>query len=467
MLNISKNSINHRITLADFKAFDLLINRKANKWPIRFFAILMVLFIIAMFLPWTQNIQAKGVVTTQQPGQRPQAIQSVISGKVEEWYVREGEYVNKGDTILYISEVKDSYFDPDLIDRTAEQLDAKSQSVDSYGNKVRSLQMQYNALEEARDLKIAQTKNKIQQNKLKLRADSTDLRAMRTQKQIAEQQFNRTEELYNKGLKALTDFEQKKLKLQETTAKVVAQENKILAAINEIQNLELSLQTIRSEYADKMAKAMSDKFSAQTAQLDASASTSKLRNELSNYNYRQQFYYVTAPQNGIVTQSVTKGIGEIIKEGEDVVTIMPDNYELAVELYVKALDLPLLEIGQNVQLMFDGWPSITFRGWPNLATGTFQGEVMAIDQYTAESEYSKNNGKYRILVRPSSDPELRNVDWPKQLRVGSGSRAFILLKNVPVWYEIWRQLNGFPPNFYKSNTGNDDLKQKAPIRKVK
>jgi hypothetical protein len=25
----------------------------------------------------------------------------------------------------------------------------------------------------------------------------------------------------------------------------------------------------------------------------------------------------------------------------------------------------------------------------------------------------------------------------------------MLLNDVPVWYEIWRQLNGFPPEYYE------------------
>ncbi|MGB5387644.1 MAG: biotin attachment protein, partial [Eudoraea sp.] len=41
--------------------------------------------------------------------------------------------------------------------------------------------------------------------------------------------------------------------------------------------------------------------------------------------------------------------------------------------------------------------------------------------------------------------------WPKDLRVGSGAYTIALLEDVPIWFELWRQLNGFPPNYYQPN----------------
>ena len=49
-------------------------------------------------------------------------------------------------------------------------------------------------------------------------------------------------------------------------------------------------------------------------------------------------------------------------------------------------------------------------------------------------------------------PDERDVPWPKALRFGAGLKAMILLNDVPIWYELWRQVNGFPPEYYKSKT---------------
>jgi hypothetical protein len=161
-----------------------------------------------------------------------------------------------------------------------------------------------------------------------------------------------------------------------------------------------------------------------------------MTNERMNMLIRRGFYAVTAPQDGYLVQVKKQGMGETVKEGDVIATIMPANAQLAVELYVQPMDIPLLEKGQKVRLQFDGWPTIVFSGWPNYSFGTFGGVVAVIDNIDTK-------GQYRILVIP--DPE--DEKWPKQLRVGSGVYGWALLKNVPIWYELWRQLNGFPPDY--------------------
>ncbi len=456
MLNISENSINKYVDLERFNAFKVLKKSSFHRIPLYFGGAILVVFLISLFLPWTQNIMAKGYVTTRSPEQRPQAIQSVISGKLEKWYVREGDFVNAGDTIVYISEVKSEYFDPNLVSRTAEQVEAKSQSVQSYEDKMIALEKQFRALEEGLLLKQQQIANKIQQARNKIQMDSIDLVAYQANLEIAQNQQNRTRELYDKGLKSLSELQEKQWKVQEVQAKVTVQQNKLLNQKNELLNLKIELSAVEREYADKLAKSQSERQSAMSGKFEAVAATSKLRNQLSNYSYRQQFYFITAPQSGYITKTIKKGVGEIVKEGSDIATIMPAVYDLAVEVYVKPQDLPLLKPGDDVRLRFDGWPAIVISGWPEASTGIFDGEITAIDQFISD------NGYYRVLIVP----EKSRKDWPEQLRFGTGVNTFMLLNEVPLWYEVWRQLNGFPPDFYGARE-KDDVKLKAPLKSVK
>lgn len=118
---------------------------------------------------------------------------------------------------------------------------------------------------------------------------------------------------------------------------------------------------------------------------------------------------------------------------------MPAKVDLAVETYVQPLDLPLLHVGEKMRVQFDGWPAIVFSGWPNVSYGTYGAKVVAIENFIS------NNGKYRVLLAPDED----DVKWPKGIRAGSGAYTMALLDDVPIWYELWRQLNGFPPNYYQ------------------
>lgn len=450
MLNISKNTVNKEVDISNTEAGRRVFHRAHYRYFNRFLKIFAGITLLSMFLPWTQNVSGKGYLTTLKPDQRPQTVQSPIPGRISKWFVQEGDYVSKGDTIMFLSEIKNEYFDPLLVERTGQQIEAKSQSVSSYEGKVGALNNQISALTSERSLKLQQANNKLLQSKLKVKSDSIDLEAARTNQTIAERQYQRTVTLEEEGLKALTDVEAKRLKLQETQAKLISQENKFLASKNEVINARVEIQRVRASYADKIAKAESDMFTAQSSQFDASAQVTKLENQYASYKIRNELYYVRAPQDGYINKAIKAGIGETIKEGEKLVGIMPAKADLAVETYVDPIDIPLIHKGEKVRIQFDGWPAIVFSGWPNISYGTYGGEVVAVETFISD------NGKYRVLIAP--DPA--DHKWPDAIRVGSGASTLALLDDVPIWFELWRKLNGFPPNYYLPETETASAKSK-------
>lgn len=441
MLNISNNSVSKAASFKNLKVLKAVEKKQSKKVIKRISFISLLLMVIIAFLPWTQNIRTDGKVTTLKPDQRPQTINSVIGGRIEKWYVQEGDYVNKGDTIAFISEIKDDYFDPLLLDRTKSQMDLKESTAESYENKVQALNRQVNALTSQLGLKLQQAKNKLIQAELKVENDSINYQAARLNYRIATNQANRTDSLFIDGLKSRTDNEDKGVKEQQAKSYAVEARNKWLTSKNELINAKVELSNIKAKYDTDVAKIQSDMFSAMSSQFDSEALLTKLKNQYANYSVRQGMYFILAPQDGYVANLISNGLGETIKEGSPVVNIVPTNYDLAVELFVEPIDMPLLSVGQEVRIIFDGWPSIVFSGWPNTSYGTFSGLVYGIDMYLGA------NGKYRILVQPNPDA----VPWPKALRFGAGTNNMILLDDVFIGYEIWRKINGFPPNFYQSD----------------
>ena len=107
-------------------------SKRSGRVFLRLMISLFIVVLVCVFLPWTQNIRSGGNVTALNPSQRPQTINSVIAGRIEKWYVQEGDFVKRGDTILFISEVKDKFFDPNLLSRTEQQLKSKEMSASSY-----------------------------------------------------------------------------------------------------------------------------------------------------------------------------------------------------------------------------------------------------------------------------------------------------------------------------------------------
>jgi multidrug resistance efflux pump len=448
MLNITNTIDKAKPDFTRFETIKQLGERPHFKTFNRLLKGFLIGSILFLLLPWTQNIQGSGFVTTVSPEQRPQTIHTAIAGRIEKWYVAEGQYVNKGDTILFISEVKDDYFDPNLVSNTENQMKAKMLSEGSYENKANALSTQITAIDRERVLKLEQAKNKIEQAFLKIRSDSMDLEAVKTQLKIAQIQFKRSQDLNKAGLKAVTDLEEKRLKLQDAEAKIITQQNKYLTSKNELINARVEINRITAEYSDKVSKAQSDRYTALSSQFDTEAQVNKLQNQVTNYKMRNELYYIKAPQNGYVNRALQSGIGETIKEGTPVVSIMPSKYDIAVESFIEPIDLPLVHKGEKVRIWFDGWPTIVFSGWPNTSYGTFGGQIVAIENFISP------NGKYRILI--AQDPA--DVPWPKQLSIGAGAQTFALLDNVPIWYELWRKLNGFPPDFYTPKLTNESKK---------
>ena len=450
MLNITNNRIEKLIDLSKYQSTKVFADKGQYKIIRKILLATALLVLLCLFMPWTQNIKGSGYVTTLKPNQRPQEIQTVIGGRIEKWFVQEGDYVKKGDTILFISEIKEDYLDPNLVENTGNQVKAKENAAQSYVQKAKALDSQMSAIESEKGLKFQQAKNKLRQSYLKVKSDSIEFEAAKTQLKIARTQYNRSVTLNKEGLKPVSDVEEKRMKLQDTEAKIITSENKFMASKNEVLNATMELSRINAEYSEKSAKASSDKQTALSSQFDTEAQVNKLKNQYKNYQIRNGLYYITAPQDGYVNRAIRSGIGESMKEGTPVVTIMPANFDIAVETYIDPIDFPLINKGEKIRVWFDGWPTIVFSGWPGASYGTFGGIIVAKENFISQ------NGKYRVLIAPDANDK----KWPELLSIGAGAQTLALLNDVPIWFEIWRTLNGFPPNFYKVENAKKDAQKK-------
>jgi multidrug efflux pump subunit AcrA (membrane-fusion protein) len=151
---------------------------------------------------------------------------------------------------------------------------------------------------------------------------------------------------------------------------------------------------------------------------------------------RQASQSVVASRDGIVQRIFAPQGGVMVKAGQDLAVIVPETANRSVELRVSGNDAPLLSVGRQVRLQFEGWPAVQFAGWPSVAIGTFGGIVGVVDP-GADAD-----GKVRIIVFPD-----KGERWPdaRYLRQGVRVVGWVLLDTVKLGWELWRQFNGFPP----------------------
>ncbi|ASW75938.1 biotin attachment protein [Chryseobacterium piperi] len=434
------------------QSFDKIYQIHKKSRVKRWFFVILIGGIITLFLPWTQNIKVKGNVTSLYQEQRPQQLNSPIPGRIIKWNVKNGDYVKKGDTLLQLSEIKDDYLDPLLVQRTQEQVNAKKGVRDYYEAKVGTAKNQLQALNSARDLKLNQLKIKISQLNNKLTGEEAELQAAINELKLSEDQFSRQKKMYDEGLVSLTQFQQRSISYQNAVAKKTASENKVAQTRQEILNTGIEQNSVVQDYTEKLSKIEGERFQSMGQIEGSDGDIAKLENQVANYKARQGLYFIIASQDGQIVQLNKAGIGEILKDGENIGTVVPTTVDYAVEVYIKPVDLPLIKEGQRVMCVFDGFPAIVFSGWPNSSYGTFAGKVVAV-----ESNISLN-GLFKALVIEDKNEK----KWPPKIKMGTGVQGISILNDVPIWYELWRNINGFPPDYYevKNDKANKDEKSK-------
>lgn len=403
----------------------LLNTTGAHRGFLRWIGGIVLLAIGALFLPWQQNVQGTGTLTALSPQDRPQTLPAAIDGQIQQWYVREGQFVKQGQLIARISEVKEEYLDTNVVARTAEQRDAKAASIADKRRAADALARQVTVLEQGLQLKLEQTRNKIRQYE-------ADLRAAELDSAQKVDQVRRREALYADGLVDLNSVQSFRLAAQSAAANL-AEKRAGLA------NARVDLDAAVADYQKEIVKAQADRAKTLADANTDAAEVAKLDNKVASLEVRRGFYEIRAPQDGYVVQAQQAGIGETVKAGDPIVTVQPSEPEMAVELFVRAMDVSLIRQNDPVRLNFDGWPALQFSGWPSVSVGTFGGRVAVVDRV------AQPDGRFRVLVVEDTNGG-EDQPWPRQLRAGSGVYGWAMLREVRVWYEVWRQLNGFPPS---------------------
>ena len=228
-------------------------------------------------------------------------------------------------------------------------------------------------------------------------------------------------------------------RLESERAQVVA---KLDAARAAVRTAGLDRDRMKSLFDDGLA-ARRDYEQAQIRVEDLRARVAEAAAELSRLEVsmsRQSAQVVRAPRNGVILRVNAGDQATFVSAGQSVATFVPDDAQRAVELFVDGRDVVLVRPGAKTRLQFEGWPALQFSGWPRAAIGTFGGVVTAVDPSAGV------NGRFRVLV---IEDESDAHPWPEDgfVRFGSAARGWVLLETVPVGYELWRQLNNFPPEF--------------------
>jgi len=414
---------------------------------------------ISLFLPWRQTITGTGKVTVFSPMNRPQTVNSQINAKLVKIYIHEGDWVERGQLLIEFEELDEKFLDKSQLERLKAQRLAYLDKRNAVERLISTLERQINSLVRVQSAVVPNADIEIRQTEDKLTASQQKLRAAEQNYKTAQLNFTRSEKLFEKGLISKRDLELAELAIVKSRSEYEASTAELNIASRDITQSQLGLTKVSAEAALKVQEAEAKLAQSFEKLADINSEIFKLDINLANLESRISQRKIYAPVDGQVVRLKVLGQGETVKSGSEILTIVPKTSDQAVELYISDVFAPLVSVGREVRLQFSGFPALQFSGWPSVALGTFPGIVKVIDANANE------NGEYRILVQPDYKRIKANKDkpWPKGdfLRPGSNVVGWVILDEVPVWYEFWRILNGFPPTVI-SNPAKSVYKRKVP-----
>ncbi|MDH4082445.1 MAG: biotin/lipoyl-binding protein [Nitrospira sp.] len=402
--------------------------------------ILLVFLIILEFVPWTQTISAQGQVSAYTPYDRPQKIESRITGRVKAWHIYEGVKVKKGDLIGELEDYDPTYMAPEILPLFEQRKDALGKTrqaalakADQLSKRIGEMKKLVQAAVPSAEARVVEADNRIREAQQKVEAAKIDV-------DTAQLNVDRHRQLVRDGLVSQRELE---LTIQTeigSKAALQAAQANLLAAEQGRSALNFGRDQITADVNQKLLDAVASRDA-------AVAEAAKATEQLADMSYKQQGVQqrieaaqLYAPMDGTVVKMARVGINETVKQGDNLVTISPLASDPAIEMTAEGLDAPLLVPGRKVKILFFGVPAIPLPAWPGLMAGTRSGVIKVVDQI------DDGKGNYRFWVVP--DPE-DSQPWPDQAQVRQGTRVlgWVILNRVPLWYELWRRFNFFPPDY--------------------
>ncbi|MEZ4426902.1 MAG: HlyD family efflux transporter periplasmic adaptor subunit [Nannocystaceae bacterium] len=384
------------------------------------------LALLALFVtPWQQSVTGAGRLIAYTPEERQQAIEAPIEGRIRRWHVQEGDRVEAGDQIV---EIADN--DPEILDRLDREREAIKAQRDAAALSIAVGEAKITSLEGSRTAAILNVGLKVKMAEDRRDGAERALDAAAAAYETAKLNAARQRRLEGQGLASTRARELATLELETTSSQLDRARASLKAAAREIKALDAERKRVEADADAKIAEAKESVQKATSEQAKAEAALAKIDVRLA----QQQTMDVRAPRAGTVLRVVARQGGEVVKQGDALAVIVPDAESRAVELWVDGNDAPLVTPGDHARLQFEGWPAVQFVGWPSVAVGTFGGTVAFVDAA------GDDRGMFRVVVVPDEE-------WPhgRYLRQGVRANGWILLNQVTLGYELWRQFNGFPP----------------------
>ncbi|MEE4632339.1 HlyD family type I secretion periplasmic adaptor subunit [Pseudomonas alliivorans] len=353
------------------------------------------------------------------PSSKVQVIQNLEGGIVTDIFVREGQVVNKGDTLLrlddtrFMSSRSESEVDRLTLTAQVERLAAEAEGrpltlpaqVTSSAPQVAADE---HALYESRQRRLASEQRTLNEQ---LRQKTQELAEFRSKQEqfrsslaLVQQELDMSAPLVGSGAVSPVEI----LRLKRNAVEIRGSMNANTLAI---PRAEAAISEIRSRVQE----------SELGFRADAARELNEKRNDLARISAsriaiddRMSRTTVVSPVRGIVKTLKVNTIGGVVQPGSDLMEIVPLEDNLLIEAKVRPQDVAFLHPGQKAMVKFSAYDYTLYGGLPARL------ELIGADTVTDD----KDNSFYLIQVRTDSN------------HLGSDSKPLLIIPGMIATVDI-------------------------------
>ncbi len=402
----------------------------------------------AYFAPLGSAVLAPGSVTVE--GYR-KTVQHLEGGIVKALYVRDGDNVKKGQTLV---ELDDTSTRAQLETLRGQLFSALAREARLIAERDGKATVIYPAeLMEASNEERVQDNIRVQDRSFAVRKQSRngEISILKEQRQqllakiegIKAQRASRSS-LSSSLNKELTDFramlkegyveKQKVAELERRLAESEGDKGDFIAniATSQTQISEISLKVLQIE---------------KDFQREVVEELSKVQTELSELHEKTQWLKdtvkrtdITAPESGMILGLAVHTIGAVIPPGGHILDIIPQQEELIVEAQVSPMDIDRVHIGQQTEIRFSAFKSSK--------TLKINGKLLTVSADRLNDEQNKTSYYLaRVEVDKTGLEDLRKNDlilvpgMPAEVLINTGDRTFVEYLMKPLTNIFARSFN--------------------------
>lgn len=446
-----RSYVQHPKGLDEIDVDDLAASQKLQGWAAvqiperlkfssRLAVKLVLLFLLTIaFVPWTQTITVTGQLSAYTPYERPQDVEAQITGRIKKWHIFEGIRVKEGDLILELDDYDPNFMSPDLLSLLEQRKKALTEARQAALGRAEQLDKRIKEMQNLVKAAVPSAQARVIEAESKVREAHQRVEAAKIAVATAELNVDRHKQLADQGLVSQRELEVAIQGAIATKADLKGAQANLRAAEQAMKALSFGREQVSAEVLQRLLDAEASRDASIAEAGKAADQLADISLRMSNAEQRRKASHILAPIDGTVVRMAATGVGETVRPGDKLVKISPASADKAVEMTADGIDAPLLNVGRKVKLLFYGIPAIPLPAWPELMAGTYVGVIKVIDQV----DDGKGNFRFWVVPDPNEKP------WPPQEHVRQGTKVmgWVILNRVPLWYELWRRFNLFPPDY--------------------